>query len=225
MTGLRMSHSLPGPPIIGSYVAILSGTLEKAIKFATVGLRADRDNLTLRNNRAVACAYRAEVAEAIQDVQFALTIQSSRDAPYFLATLGLIAFRSGHIQLGQELYSQSVRWFHKIKDQESLVSAALHWIREEVELGLLNPDETEKLVRRIKKSGVISKDPELSKLADFVLLGVGDSVGSGIQKRKAGGLDISELMRCAALLNRPASVLTHQSASKTAVETADELAG
>ena len=213
------------PAIMGSYVAIFSGTLDRAIKFATVGLRANRDNLTLLNNRAVARAYRAEVAEAIQDVQFALTMRSSRDKPYFLATLGLIAFRSGHIQLGQELYYQSVRWFHKIKDQESLVSAALHWIREEVELGLLNLDEAEKLVRRIQKSGVISKNQELLKLADFVLLEAGGSAGSGIQKRKAVGLDISELMRCEALLKRPASVVTHQSASKAVVASVGELVG
>ena len=149
------------PAILGSYLGFRPEHTGMAEKFASAGLRCDSANPMLLNNRAVARAYQGKIDEAYSDIGLALQDGTSRNDAHLVATLGLIAFRSGCPDLGRELYAQSVGWFHHEKNQASAASAMLHWLREEIRLDRSIAPKAIDFSQRVLKMSASSKQPEL----------------------------------------------------------------
>ena len=94
------------PACLGSYIGLgLVGDYAYAEIFARVGLNADPQNRTLRNNLTVALAMQGNLQEA--DYQFQQLKWSSGDGcPEYVyeATAGLLRFRKGDVAGGRALY-------------------------------------------------------------------------------------------------------------------------
>lgn len=157
------------PAVLGSYLGFHPDQSPLAEQFATAGLTAAPTDLMLLNNRAVARAYQGKLLEAFADVKMALSQIQGREYPHLLATLGLIAFRAGYIDLGTSCYASSVSWFVGLKRQESAASAALHYGRELARIGSKDADAVGKFAKSVLSSALISNMPELKGYADYLL--------------------------------------------------------
>lgn len=157
------------PAMLGSYLAFRPEHTGMAEQFASAGLRCDNANSMLLNNRAVARVYQGKIDEAYEDIELALQDTGARDDAHLLATLGLIAFRSGRPDLGRDLYGQSVGWFSHRKERASVASALLYWLREEVRVDRSIIPKAIDMAQRISKMSAASKQPELRGMADLLL--------------------------------------------------------
>ncbi len=100
--------------------------------FARRGLIANPGDYLLLNNLAVALAMTERVAEAV--VVFTQIDRSEAEAESpatYLATQGLLAFRSGNPQQGREHYQAAVAAARKRKNARAVVWALLHHAQEE----------------------------------------------------------------------------------------------
>ena len=140
------------PAILGSCLSFDSKLTERAKEIATAGLRCAPANALLLNNRAVANAYLGNIEEALVDVTQALRYE--RDRAHLLATLALVAYRSGQIEYGMKLYGMSIAWLVEKKDREAVVRAYLYWLREAVRVGQSSGEEELK-----KAKAIISRLP------------------------------------------------------------------
>lgn len=157
------------PALMGSYLGFRPEHVEMAEQFATAGLRCNSENINLLNNRAVARVYQGKVGEAYADVQSALRNGAARDSAHLMATLGLIAFRSGMPELGRECYSQSIGWFTHTKERASVASALLYLLREEIRTDKAAIPQTIELAQRISKLPIAMNNPELVGMTQLVL--------------------------------------------------------
>jgi tetratricopeptide (TPR) repeat protein len=167
------------PALMGSYLgSVQPEHYALAEKFATVGLGSSNANISLWNNRAVARAYQGKTVEAYEDIKAALQHSPARDDTHLLATLGLIAMRSGMAEVGREQYRQSIAWLSQAKDYAGVASAVLNLMREELRLdGYANPRWL-RVVQQLAKSPVVIREPELIGMTRVILKEVG--VGSQI---------------------------------------------
>jgi hypothetical protein len=97
------------PATFGSYHAASDKDLELSLKFANRGLVANRNNLILKNNAAFALAKlnRADEAQMrLHDVD--VSRLSDDEKAMIRATEGLIAFRQGDPDAGQQRYLEAV---------------------------------------------------------------------------------------------------------------------
>ena len=97
------------PATFGSYHAAADKDLELSLKFANRGLVANRNNLILKNNAAFALAKldRADEAQMrLHDVD--VSRLSDDEKAMIRATEGLIAFRQGDPDAGQQRYLEAV---------------------------------------------------------------------------------------------------------------------
>ena len=157
------------PALMGSYLGFRPEHTSMAEQFATAGLRCDSSNFMLLNNRAVARAYQGKIKEAYSDVSAALQYRDARNDAHLMATLGLIAYRSGQPELGRSYYGLSIAWFKHLKDRMSIFSAILHQLREEIRHNSSSIDLAIDMARRVKQSPFVVGRPELVGLADLVL--------------------------------------------------------
>ena len=157
------------PALMGSYLGFRPEYQAMAEQFATAGLSSNSTNILLLNNRAVARAYQGKIKEAYTDVQTALEHKSARDDAHLLATLGLIAFRSGMPVLGREYYEQSIAWFSQSKDQASVASALLYLLREEIQIDRSAIPQAVDQAKRIAKLPIVMRQPELIGMTELVL--------------------------------------------------------
>ena len=157
------------PAMMGSYVAFRPEYQRIMEQFASAGLRRDTENFHLLNNRAVARAYQGRIDEAYADVKTALQHASARNDAHLLATLGLIAFRSGQPTLGREYYGLSIAWFSQSKEYASVASALLYLSREELRVDPAAVPISIDLANRIAKSPVATRQPELVGMTELVL--------------------------------------------------------
>ena len=157
------------PAMMGSYLAFRPEYQRMMEQFASAGLRRDPDNFPLLNNRAVARAYLGRTEEAYADVKTALQHASARNDAHLMATLGLIAFRSGMPELGREYYGLSIAWFSQSREYTSVASAILYLSREEVRIAPTAVPIAIDLAKRIAKSPVATRQPELIGMTELVL--------------------------------------------------------
>lgn len=122
---------------LGSTVCFVDGQLSQAERIATDGLRAFPQETLLLNNRAVIRAYLGEIEKAEADIIQALASPRGRTEPYLMATVGLLAYRTGDSVSGAELYGRAMHWFNERKEPANALLAALYWMYEEVLQGSL----------------------------------------------------------------------------------------
>lgn len=154
------------PSALGSFMGLLPEHVVMAEQFASAGLKSDQHNSLLLNNRAVSRAYQGKLSEAFDDVKNALNDKTAREDALLLATLGLVAFRGGQPNLGREYYSLSVEWFSFEKDRRSVAAALLHWAKEEVRIDSTASPAAERIAKKVIKSGLAAREPELMGLAE-----------------------------------------------------------
>ena len=121
------------PSIIGSCLSFNLELASRARDIATMGLRCDPQNELLHNNRAVANAYCGDVTQAWEDLQGAIKYEKGQ--AHLLATLGLLAYRSGQPDVGLRAYGLSIAWLVQKKERTSAARAYLYWLRESVRIG------------------------------------------------------------------------------------------
>lgn len=171
------------PAIMGSYIGFRPEFHSLAEKFATAGLRCHSGDTMLLNNRAVARANQGNTSGAFADIEAAMENLSAKDDAHLMATLGMIAFRSGMPVRGREYYGQSIAWFLQSKDSESVASAILHLLREEIRIDRLAVPQALEVVGRIEKSPLVKNQPELAGMAKLIVenshLATGDSPDAG----------------------------------------------
>lgn len=117
------------PAMIGSFVSFTEGQFRRSERLASQALLSNPDATVLRNNRAVVRAYLGDLAGAWDDVRRSMGREADTH-PYLLATMGLIAYRSGDPELGAQGYRAAMAHFVKQKNVPSVVLASLFWLRE-----------------------------------------------------------------------------------------------
>jgi len=157
------------PALVGSHMAFRPEHQRKMEQFATAGLRRDSDNFALLNNRAVARAYQGRIQDAYSDVQKALQHAPGRNDAHLMATLGLIAFRSGLPELGREYYELSIAWFSVEKKRASTAAAALYLAREEMRTNQSAIPLSVALAKDIARSSWAIRHPELIGMTELVI--------------------------------------------------------
>lgn len=157
------------PALMGSYLGFRPESYAMAEQFASAGLRCDSTNISLLNNRAVARAYQGKIREAYADVQTALEHASGRNNPHLMATLGLIAFRSGMTDLGRDNYKLCIAWFLHSKEPQSVAAATLYLLREEMRIDRSAIAYSVEMAQRIAKLPVAIRQPEIIGMTELLL--------------------------------------------------------
>ena len=157
------------PAQMGSYIAFLPEHNKISEEFATAGLRRDKLNITLLNNRAVALTYQGKLNEALTDFKTAMNSDGANNSPHLLATLGLIAFGSGFAEIGRECYEKAMYWFIGRKDGLSTKEAILTLLRQEIRHNPSSIPASIIIIERILKTLILTKQPEICGLANLVL--------------------------------------------------------
>lgn len=157
------------PALMGSYLGFRPESYAMAEQFASAGLRCDSTNIGLLNNRAVARAYQGKIQEAYADVKTALEHASGRNNPHLMATLGLIAFRSGMTELGRNNYKLCISWFSHSKDRDSVAAATLHLLREEMRIDQTAIAYSVETAQRIAKLPGVMRNPEIIGMTELLL--------------------------------------------------------
>lgn len=119
------------PAVLASTVGFDATLRPRAKAFATLGLEYAPTSAALLNNRAVCHAYDGSTDLAFDDLSAAIKVPGFTMHGVALATLGLICYRSGKPELGQECYKKSIRFFNSCGEMESALRASVHWAIEE----------------------------------------------------------------------------------------------
>ena len=125
------------PTRFGSWVA-LSTTADyvKAEQMARHGIKTHHDDFILLNNLAVSLAYQGKPNDALEWFK-KMPQKTGEDlsTATYLATSGLLKFRLGAPDEGRKLYRMAVDDAKHKKGTGAVVSALLHFAREEYRLG------------------------------------------------------------------------------------------
>jgi tetratricopeptide (TPR) repeat protein len=151
------------PGVHGSYIALVAlGDQEAALRFIRASIKTSSDSFLLRNNNAVALAYKGELTEAMNEMNKLLREDLDADEnATAAATIGLIQFRSGRIQEGREGYNRAIEGFRREGSFTDEVLAKLFWLQEELEAGgKISEREFEELDRGMRKI----REPEYRQL-------------------------------------------------------------
>jgi len=156
------------PAMLGSFASFSTGQNEKAENLATAGLQANPGTVGLYNNRAVARALLGRPIEAIEDIREGLR-HGGADDPYLIATLGMVAYRSGDFALGATCYGTAIADFFTAKDKSTLAYGILMWLRERAAAGdALVGEEYERLRPHLAAITKFSKEPEVETMIELL---------------------------------------------------------
>jgi Flp pilus assembly protein TadD len=125
------------PAILGSYLAAaVMQDFAEAIVFARHGLRSNPNDFILHNNLVVALALQGSVAEASNELgKIDVGQLRAADRMFFLATNGLLEFRSGRPDVGRRLYRLSIEQGRRLGDHVRESLARVYLALEELRLG------------------------------------------------------------------------------------------
>lgn len=126
------------PSAHGSYVA---GTAledyEESKKFAEQGLIANPSDFTLLNNLAFALMKLGDIQNGKKELSKATRLQNSdQDRVVLQATQGFLAFQTGDVAVGRQLYSDARLKAKKMKDSKLFALAFVFQAIEEVSQGI-----------------------------------------------------------------------------------------
>jgi Flp pilus assembly protein TadD len=121
------------PAMFTSYVAsTLLDDQRSAIRACTIGLRASPSDPILLNNLAFSLATSGHLEEAQKVLRRPMGKLSTEHDAMITATRGLVAFRSGDVAFGRQLYRIAIDALMKDRKQVVAASAAFFWIYEEL---------------------------------------------------------------------------------------------
>jgi tetratricopeptide (TPR) repeat protein len=117
------------PAIFGSFVAsILNHSVERGLALVRAGLRSNPRDFTLLNNSIVLLCYGGRLDAAREEYRRLQELPcNSVDMVTRLATGGLIAFRSGEIEEGIDLYAAAIE--HAVMLKEPLLAFRAYCFR------------------------------------------------------------------------------------------------
>lgn len=144
------------PATFGSYHAAANKDLELSLNFANRGLIANRNSLILRNNAAFALAKldRADEAQMrLHDVD--VSKLSDDEKAMIRATEGLIAFRQGDPDIGQQRYLEAIE---TAVSPETRFMAGLMLVSETLRLHMPGSDEEARKFREEAPRALDRKD-------------------------------------------------------------------
>ena len=156
------------PAFLGSFIGFRPEHNLIAEKFASAGLTADPNSAGLLNNRAVVRAYLGQIEEAMSDIRGATRSDKGRNNAALLATLGLVAFRSGRPEIGRCLYLRSMAWLNYAREWTSVARAFLYWLREELREGTPDMDDYVAMAAKIATAPMANGQPELIGMSSLV---------------------------------------------------------
>lgn len=214
------------PAAVGSSVSITREHNIIGERFASAGLMSAPKNSLLLNNRAVSRAYLGKLTGAFEDITIALSEVNARHDPHLLATIGLLAYRSGHHAFGAECYLACVSWFAKQKDRASVTLGALYWLREEVRIGSPIATEVLDIVRKQCIFPEVARAPETIALLEVVELEIESQFGVALHTQDvttAYAPELSELEALSRLLVRDGEISKDHSPSRS-IEIAHDVA-
>jgi tetratricopeptide (TPR) repeat protein len=125
------------PAAVGSFASFTDDQVRRSERLASMGLGSNPESRILLNNRAVARAYLGDLPGSYADIKRALRLDKIED-PVLIATLGLLAYRSGRPDTGSRCYQHAIEIFISKKDKIAISLAILFWLREEIGVG--SPD-------------------------------------------------------------------------------------
>ena len=127
------------PAQLGSYIGVsLTGDPNFAIPCAQAGLQAEPRNSMLNNNIAIAFAYQHDLPSAINHFgKIETPLPHDFPSHVYLATAGLLCFRTGKIDQGRQFYAEG----EAIAPAEEKVRVAIFWAREELNSRTEESDE------------------------------------------------------------------------------------
>jgi len=96
------------PASLASFACFNKGQSGKAVQISSLALKSASSNHALLNNRSVARSYLGETNGAFADIARALDTEEGRSSPYLLATLGLLAYRTNDLSLGELCYGSAI---------------------------------------------------------------------------------------------------------------------
>ncbi len=151
------------PAIVGSSIGIsLTTQFKFAIVCAKVGLRAESDNVHLRNNIAVAMAYDGNMKEAINQFN---KIDYSKNLGFpkhvLVATYGLLRFRAGDIDGGRKYYTNA----ESLAPKKDKLRVKIFHAREEL---FAHTKEAPEYLKRALSSKPESDDLQLRRLQSIL---------------------------------------------------------
>jgi tetratricopeptide (TPR) repeat protein len=121
------------PAMFGSFIAARAlDDYAAAVEFGRQGLLSNPDDFTLRNNLAFALALQGNVMAAAREngrIDPCALTDGQRIA--FLATSGLIEFRSGRAAQGRSLYRSAIDLGRRLQDKKEAI-ARIYYAMEEV---------------------------------------------------------------------------------------------
>jgi Tfp pilus assembly protein PilF len=124
------------PAALASFLLLYTDRFEASAAITQFALQANPNDATLQNNHAFALASQNKLERARKQIALIRTDDLDLNtASVLAATKGFIEYRSGEIALGQDLYHAAVLGLVKSGNRDSAITAALHWILEEVRLG------------------------------------------------------------------------------------------
>lgn len=121
------------PFIFSSYIAsvCLDNDIE-ALRILNSALQSHRNNPSFMNNYICSLTKTGDVAAAKETLRMLnLRNLSDHEIFTFMATQGLICFRTDNAEKGRELYLKAIMGFERINEQRSAAIAAYYWALEE----------------------------------------------------------------------------------------------
>lgn len=143
------------PYMVGSMAAITLDNVDLALNYARTGLERDRDSIILKNHLAYALIARKEFKEASQILVQSLS-KSPEDIFYgaLLATSGMLAIRTGELEMGMKLYKTAIALFKKLGNLNSEAMASVYLALEAARAGVADTakliDEAERICKDLK---------------------------------------------------------------------------
>lgn len=148
------------PSVRGSYVsAVVLQDYDTSERFAEWGLTSNPSNFILLNNLAFACLCANRVNKARDVLQRVHFEQLGREArTVFLATSGLLAFRTGDLEGGRRMYAEALARAQKVEAEDQIVGlhalAATFYALEEARVsgteGVVALKRAERLLHRVR---------------------------------------------------------------------------
>jgi len=153
----RWFHDQPfsvRPVIHGTYLtASIIEDYAECQRIAALGLKANPLEFGLLNNLSVALARSGELERAVENFR---KIKISKLGDYqkitYLATAGMINYRLGHYDLGEQYYLQSIAGAKKVRDKKAEIRAQIFHCRERCDARFsVDPNEISGLEEHIGK--------------------------------------------------------------------------
>jgi hypothetical protein len=121
------------PWTLGSSIFCETDRFKDAQSFAREGLVSNPDDFTLSNNLVFALLKDSKVRDAERELASSPVPKTDVQRPVRLATLGLLEFKKGNLQLGRQFYLEAIALSEKLNAPQLAARAFLNLAIAEIE--------------------------------------------------------------------------------------------